>query len=116
MWRALKARSAGGPGQRPGGGPVGQTPVSSEDPAVEKAKKRSKPDSLYQQIWKMDPSHDTAIKGSKRGQEGITNEAIFQFRYFFAQVQSFINFSDWMHRTCNLDKFCLFNGYCYGLK
>ena len=32
----------------------------------------------------MDPSHDTAIKGSKRGQEGITNEAIFQFRYFFA--------------------------------
>ena len=31
--------SAGGPGQRPGGG---QVPVSSEDPAVAKAKKRSK--------------------------------------------------------------------------
>ena len=28
-------------------------------------------------IQSTDPSHDTAIKGSKRGQEGITNEAIF---------------------------------------
>ena len=40
---------------------------------------------------RMDPSHDTAIKGSKRGQEGIKNEAIFQFRYLFSQIQSFIN-------------------------
>ena len=32
----------------------------------------------------IDPSHDAAIKGSKRGQEGKTNEAMFQFRYFFA--------------------------------
>ena len=30
-------------------------------------------------------------------------------------MQSFINFPDRMHRTCNLEKFCLFNGYCYGL-
>ena len=30
-------------------------------------------------------------------------------------MQSFIDFSDRMHRTCNLEKICLFNGYCYGL-
>ena len=35
-------------------GPRGQAPVSSEDPAVEKPKKKSKPiNSLYQQIWKI---------------------------------------------------------------
>ena len=39
---------------------------------------------LTRKSFRIDPSHDTAIKGSKRGQEGITNEAIFQFRYFFA--------------------------------
>ena len=55
----------------------------------------------------IDLSHDTTIKGSKRGQEGMTNEAIFQFRYFFAEMQSFIDFSDRMHRTGNLEKICL---------
>ena len=66
----------------------------------------------HTRFFAIDPSHDAAIKGSKRGQEGITNEAIFQFRYFFSWMQSFINFSDQMHRTCNLEKICLFNGYC----
>ena len=36
------------------------------------------------QAQEIDPSHDAAIKGSKRSQEGITNETIFQFRYFFS--------------------------------
>ena len=34
--------STGGPEHRPGGGPGGQAPVSSEDPAVEIAEKWSK--------------------------------------------------------------------------
>ena len=30
-------------------------------------------------------------------------------------MQRAINFSDRTHRTCNLEKICLLNGYCYGL-
>ena len=36
------------------------------------------------QVAQIHPSQNTATKGSKRGQEGMTNEAIFQFRYFLA--------------------------------
>ena len=35
--------SSAAPGQMDGGGPGGQAPASSEGPAVQKAKKRSKP-------------------------------------------------------------------------
>ena len=42
---------------------------------------------------RIDPSHKAAINGSKRGQEGITNEAIFLYWKFPIVKPNFAIFS-----------------------